>query len=351
MYSGNTFTRILELMNYIHIDSPGYSAKYGTYTLMSSDSNKILDFHVVHVSTAGNSSRMEKKGLEILLEKFNNMNINVTSLTTDRHVQIRSFLKNEHPEITHQFDVWHFGKSIKKKLVAVTKKKDCQELVPWIKCVIHHLWWCCATCNRDEKELKEKWLSILYHIRNQHRWENHEIFKRCEHPKLTKQSKWLQERSPSYIALEKIVTNKNIIGDLRYLANFCHTGSLEVFHSLLNKYCPKRLHFSLHGMVARTQLAVLDYNSGANVEQAKTKTGTLRYKQNFSRVTQTWVVKRIAGKKDRMYVSELMEQTVKSKVDDENVLPQLDPISENIAPIEGPDKIEAIKVMRTRFKS
>ena len=68
-------------------------------------------------------------------------------------------------------------------------------------------------------------------------------------------------------------------------------------------------------------------------------------------MTQTWVVKRIAGKKDRMYVSELMEQMGKSKVDDENVLPQLDPISENIAPIERPDKIEAIKVMRTRFKS
>ena len=173
--------------------------------------------------------------------------------------------------------MWHFGKSIKKKLVAVTKKKDCQELVPWIKCVINHLWWCCAMCNRDEKELKEKWMSILYHIKNLHQWENHEIFKRCEHPKLTKQNKWLQEGSPSYIALENIVTNKNIIGDLRYLASFFHTGSLEVFHSLLNKYCPKRLHFSLHGMVARTQLAVLDYNSGANVEQAKTKTGTLRY--------------------------------------------------------------------------
>ena len=142
-YSGNTFTRILKLMNYIHIaffsrtvfygcqknmlfpavntvykryrekclthsleheninvigdgrcDSPGYSAKYGTYTLMSSDSNEILDFHVVHVSTAGNSSQMEKKGLEILLEKFNNMNINVTSLT---NVQIRSFLKKRAP--------------------------------------------------------------------------------------------------------------------------------------------------------------------------------------------------------------------------------------------------------------
>ena len=41
---------------------PGYSAKYGTYSLMNTDLNKIVDFFVVHVSTAGNSSRMVKKG-------------------------------------------------------------------------------------------------------------------------------------------------------------------------------------------------------------------------------------------------------------------------------------------------
>ena len=45
-------------------DSPGCSAKYGIYSLMSTDLNKIVDFFVVHVRTAGNSRRMEKKGFE-----------------------------------------------------------------------------------------------------------------------------------------------------------------------------------------------------------------------------------------------------------------------------------------------
>ena len=49
-------------------DSPGYSAKYGTYSSMSSDLNKVVYFFVVHISTAGNSSRMEKKGLQTLLK-------------------------------------------------------------------------------------------------------------------------------------------------------------------------------------------------------------------------------------------------------------------------------------------
>ena len=49
-------------------DSPGCSAKYGTYSLMSPDLNKIVDFFVVHVSTARNSSRMEKKGCKLCLK-------------------------------------------------------------------------------------------------------------------------------------------------------------------------------------------------------------------------------------------------------------------------------------------
>ena len=55
---------------------------------MSTDLNKIVDFFVAHVSTAGNSSRMEKKGLQTFPEKYSN-SIKITTLTTDRHVQIR----------------------------------------------------------------------------------------------------------------------------------------------------------------------------------------------------------------------------------------------------------------------
>ena len=58
-----------------------------------------------------------------------------------------------------------------------------------------------------------------------------------------------------------MVEIKKILADIKYLSKFCHTGSLEVFHSVLNKYCPKRLHFTLEGMITRTQLAELDYNT------------------------------------------------------------------------------------------
>ena len=82
-------------------DSPDYSPKYGTYSLMNTETNMIVDFQVVHVSQAGNSNRMEKYGLEVLLKKMINLNMPITSLTTDRHTQIRAFMKKEYSFISH----------------------------------------------------------------------------------------------------------------------------------------------------------------------------------------------------------------------------------------------------------
>jgi len=93
---------------------------------------------------------MEKVGLQILLDRFSNLKIPMTSLTTDRHTQIRAFMRDYHSSISHQFDVWHFAKSIKKKLSKLAKKADKADLNDWIKSIINHFWWCCATCEKRE---------------------------------------------------------------------------------------------------------------------------------------------------------------------------------------------------------
>ena len=43
-----------------------------------------------------------------------------------------------------------------------------------------------------------------------------------------------------------------------HITGFHHTGNVEVYHSVMTKYCPKREHFDFDAMCARTQLAVLD---------------------------------------------------------------------------------------------
>ena len=51
-------------------DSPGYNAKYGSYTLMDSQSGHILDFHISHVRVAGNSQRMELDGFKRVVDRL-----------------------------------------------------------------------------------------------------------------------------------------------------------------------------------------------------------------------------------------------------------------------------------------
>ena len=97
------------------------------------------------------------------MEKFRKKEISISSLTTDRHVQIRSYMKKEHPQIKHQFDVWHFAKNIKKKIVKKAKLKSCSELFDWVKVIVNHFWWCCASCGGNAQELEEKWVSNISH--------------------------------------------------------------------------------------------------------------------------------------------------------------------------------------------
>ena len=59
------------------------------------------------------------------------------------------------------------------------------------------------------------------------------------------------------------------------MTGFHHTGALEVFYSLLLKYCPKRQHFSYIGMQAHIELAILNHNYNTNRKQATTETGIL----------------------------------------------------------------------------
>ena len=107
------------------------------------------------------------------------------------------------------------------------------------------------------------WTSILYHIQNVNSFSG-DKYCQCGHPQLsseqTRKKKWLRKKSKAYKALEKIVLDKRMQKDIKQLNQFCHTGEIEVYHSMMLKYVPKRQEFQYPQMVTRTQLAVLDHN-------------------------------------------------------------------------------------------
>ena len=83
----------------------------------------------------GVSNRMEKAGLIKVLNEMRSQNIKISQFTTDRHLQIKKYMREKEEGIDHQFDVWHFSKSIKTKLLNASKKKSCEELRQWIKSI------------------------------------------------------------------------------------------------------------------------------------------------------------------------------------------------------------------------
>lgn len=58
-----------------------------------------------------NSNAMELEGLKRALTKLDDNGVTLSDFTTDRHVQVRKYLKEERPEIKHWFDGWHLAKS------------------------------------------------------------------------------------------------------------------------------------------------------------------------------------------------------------------------------------------------
>ncbi|XP_077520956.1 uncharacterized protein LOC144132423 isoform X2 [Amblyomma americanum] len=91
-------------------DSPGYCVKYGTYSLMDTTINRLIDFQLVQSNEVSCSGAMELEGLKRGLVFLADSNVQALELVTDRHTQVRSYMKKEQPDVTHLVDVWHVGK-------------------------------------------------------------------------------------------------------------------------------------------------------------------------------------------------------------------------------------------------
>jgi hypothetical protein len=154
---------------------------------------------------------------------------------------------------------------------------------------------------------------LLHHVTGKHCWrasKEFKLVKKCGHPRISRKDQkeivWVENGSPAHVALEEVITNKKLLKDLAKLTEFHHTGELESYHSLMTKYAPKREHFCYNGMVARTQLAVLDHNANVNRTQAEVKKGSKQGEKRFKIVCgkqrKNWVAKEIKTPKSYSYV-------------------------------------------------
>ncbi|XP_031136838.2 uncharacterized protein LOC116037199 [Sander lucioperca] len=177
----------VELCGDARCDSPGFSAKYCTYSFQDDATKEIVHFEFVQVTEASSSVAMEvlgfQRGLDYLLER----GVDIEVITTDRSPSIRKLLRDNYRSIRHELDPWHVSKSVKKKLVSISNKKDNKDLRPWIKAVTNHLYWSCYTSKGDKEDCVRRWTSLLIHICGVHRWEEDSVQYTCGHPTLTKE--------------------------------------------------------------------------------------------------------------------------------------------------------------------
>ena len=222
----------------------------------------------------------------------------------------------EKKSINHQFDACHFAKNITKKLIHSSQKASCKILSKWVKSIGNHLRWACATSEGDVELSREKWISILFHIQDRHKWTGNNKFRKYAHQKLPKtqikEKEWISPKSDAFEALQSIILCKNTLKDLAHLTQFCHRRVLEVYRTHYNKWACKREHLSYVGMLTRSQLDIMDFSEGISLEWAKTGQGDQRFNITFSKVTKQWSAKPIKEKKDLGYLHRMVKETIKS---------------------------------------
>ncbi|KAK3107168.1 hypothetical protein FSP39_008415 [Pinctada imbricata] len=178
--------------------SPGHTAKFGSYTLMNLDTSKIVAVKLVQSNEVSNSYNMELEGLKRCMALLDSEGIDVSDLVTDRHSQVKAYMKEEHININHWFDVWHVAKGFK-----------------------------------------------------------------------------------PHMDLERIITGRMLLTDIRKLSPVGQTSSLESFHKVVCYFAPKSVHFFHAQMEARLFLAALHFNENSCRQQAVTSDGRPQYAVSY----------------------------------------------------------------------
>ncbi|RXN16500.1 hypothetical protein ROHU_027486 [Labeo rohita] len=313
-------------------DSPGHSAKYGSYTTMDLQNNLIIDIQLVQSKEVGGSYHMEKEGLKRSLEWLEACGVRLDCIVTNRHPQIQKFLKERN--VTQYYDVWHLEKGLSKKLEQIARDKDCSIVKKWQHSIRNHLYWTAAS-STSRKEKIAKWKSLINHIQDIHIHDD-PSYPKCEHPhRVSKDSsKWFKPGTKALYKVEKLLTNKRVLKDVAKLSAHYQISSLEAFHSIILRFARKSVVFPFLGMLCRLYLAGMHFNENSNRPKAKTSSGKPMYRLLFPKAKQRlYITKPLTTNPTYCYVYNLMTLLF------EKVLPDPLPYMEELHKITVPDSL------------
>ncbi|KAJ8356495.1 hypothetical protein SKAU_G00192890 [Synaphobranchus kaupii] len=302
----------------------------------------------------GNSQCMEKEGFERSIEVLEKRGLKIKAVVTDRHTGVQKFMRKKRKDIVHYFDPWHMGKGVGKNIDALAKLKNCQEVGPWRKSVVNHLYWSGST-STSGKEVVAKWTSVANHIQDIH-IHDCELFPKCLHqPLIGEQARqWLKPSTAACEKLTEILLAPRLMKDMEKISPGHRTSAIESFHSLVLKFAPKNVVFSFLGILCRLQLAVMHYNENSKRLQATTKEGQLRYSVVFPKYKRgDFTVRPLKSDPTFGYVDNLMDLLCDDVVGGphpyQELLKKTEVPEKLCAQFTRPDKEEAVARHQSRF--
>ncbi|XP_053388891.1 uncharacterized protein LOC123544069 [Mercenaria mercenaria] len=289
------------------MDSPGHSAKYCTYTVMNQTDKKIVSMEVIDKREVQlKSGQLEVRGFRKTMDDIKDAGIEVKEIVTDAHPQISSIMRRDFPDIRHSWDMWHGAKNLGKKLHAVALEKGNSQLKPWVQDITNHFFYSAETCNGDRDVLQMKFVSVMNHSLNVHRW----ALGGCDHEEIDqtveREKEWLDPDGSSIIALEKIIMDHRFQSNLGHYVTCQTTSEIESFNNHLLMYVSKRHAFTYASYKCRCQLAAIDYMHHLNRPLRKNKKGEFYYCRTFSKAANHWGFKYVKVPKDYSYIPEMM---------------------------------------------
>ncbi|XP_071100693.1 uncharacterized protein [Haliotis cracherodii] len=294
---------------------------------------------------------MELEGLKRGLSFLKKKGCSIEEVITNRHVSVKKYMREDHKDKKHYFDVWHVSKGVGKKLEAAAKKNGCAAIRPWIKSTTNHMYWVAASCKDDPDMKVDKWLSVTNHVANKH--EGHSTkFRQCEYGPLAEERLWLKEGSKPYKAFNEVVSSGYLVRDLPNLSPVYQTYALEVFHNVVNHFAPKNTHYFYAAMMARMFLTALHFNENGNRVQATDCEGNLRWKMVYpkSKKGEDAVVKPVKQPVTYNYAEDLRtalpNYTVTRKDADKHFLSKPLPLTKSFKPFV---KEELVSQQKSRF--
>ncbi|KAF0298340.1 hypothetical protein FJT64_000064 [Amphibalanus amphitrite] len=94
---------------------------------------------------AFSSPRLETEGVQQCLAQL--VDLPIREFVSDQHAGVKKAVLAARRGVAYSYDVWHAAKNVAKRVRAQASVARNKALLPWVKRIQNHFWWCCQNAN------------------------------------------------------------------------------------------------------------------------------------------------------------------------------------------------------------